>query len=124
GADLIVLSPGVPPLLEVAAARAAGVAVTGELELASRFVQAPLVAITGTNGKSTTTSLAGAMLAAGGRPTFVGGNLGVPLAEAVGTPAADTGGICVVEASSFQLETVERFRPLVGVLLNVTADHL
>jgi UDP-N-acetylmuramoylalanine--D-glutamate ligase len=123
-ADLVVLSPGVPALPEVAAARAAGVAITGELELAARFVQAPLVAITGTNGKSTTTSLCGAILAAGGRPTFVGGNLGVPLAEAVGTPAASAGGICVVEASSFQLETVEQLRPLVGVLLNVTADHL
>jgi UDP-N-acetylmuramoylalanine--D-glutamate ligase len=123
-ADLIVLSPGVPPLPEVAAARAAGVAVTGELELASRFVQAPLVAVTGTNGKSTTTTLCGAILAAGGRPTFVGGNLGVPLAEAVGTPAAGPGGICVVEASSFQLETVETMRPSAAVLLNVTADHL
>jgi UDP-N-acetylmuramoylalanine--D-glutamate ligase len=123
-ADLVVLSPGVPPLPEVAAARAAGVAITGELELAARFVQAPVVAITGTNGKSTTTTLCGAILAAGGRPTFVGGNLGVPLSEAVGTPPAGPGGVCVVEASSFQLETVERFRPLVGVLLNVTADHL
>jgi UDP-N-acetylmuramoylalanine--D-glutamate ligase len=123
-ADLVVLSPGVPPLPEVAAARAAGVAITGELELAARFVQAPVVAITGTNGKSTTTTLCGAILAAGGRPTFVGGNLGVPLSEAVGTPATGPGGVCVVEASSFQLETVERFRPLVGVLLNVTADHL
>jgi UDP-N-acetylmuramoylalanine--D-glutamate ligase len=124
GADVIVLSPGVPPLHQVVAARAAGVTVTGELELASRFVSATLVAITGTNGKSTTTSLTGDILAATGRPTFVGGNLGVPLAEAVGTPAAGAGGICVVEASSFQLETVEHFRPLVSVLLNITADHL
>jgi UDP-N-acetylmuramoylalanine--D-glutamate ligase len=123
-ADLIVLSPGVPPLPEVAAARAAGVVITGEMELASRFVQAPLVAITGTNGKSTTTTLCGAILAAGGRPTFVGGNLGIPLAEAVGTPAGGPGGICVVEASSFQLETVETMRPRAAVLLNVTADHL
>ena len=83
------LSPGVPPLPELAAARAAGVPVTGELELAARFVRAPLVAITGTNGKSTTTTLCGQMLAATGRPTFVGGNLGTPLAEAVGTPAAE-----------------------------------
>ena len=123
-ANLIVVSPGVPPLGELAAARAAGVMVTGELELASRFVEATLVAITGTNGKSTTTTLCGAILAVGGRPTFVGGNLGVPLAEAVGTPAAGLAGNCVVEVSSFQLETVERFRPRVGVLLNVTADHL
>jgi UDP-N-acetylmuramoylalanine--D-glutamate ligase len=123
-ADLIVLSPGVPEIPPLVAARQAGVAVTGEMELASRFVAAPLVAITGTNGKSTTTTLCGAMLAETGRPTFVGGNLGEPLCEAVGTPAAGAGGYCVVEASSFQLETVETFRPRVAVLLNITADHL
>jgi UDP-N-acetylmuramoylalanine--D-glutamate ligase len=123
GADLIVLSPGVPEIAPLRAARATGVAITGELELASRFVAAPLVAITGTNGKSTTTTLCGAILAETGRPTFVGGNLGEPLAEAVGTPAAGAGGICVVEASSFQLETVESFRPRVAALLNITADH-
>jgi UDP-N-acetylmuramoylalanine--D-glutamate ligase len=122
--DLIVLSPGVPALRQVEAARRAGVAITGELELAARFVAAPIVAITGTNGKSTTTTLTGAILAATGRPTFVGGNLGVPLAEAVDSAAAGAGGFCVVEASSFQLETIERFRPVVGVLLNITADHL
>src|SRR2546421_4629012 len=77
-ADLIVLSPGVPPLPEVADARGAGVAITGELELASRFIAAPLVAVTGTNGKSTTTSLCGAILEAGGRPTLVGGKPGGP----------------------------------------------
>ena len=124
GADLVVLSPGVPPLSEVAAARAAGVPITGELELAARFIRAPLVAITGTNGKSTTTTLAGEILAASGHPTFVGGNLGTPLAEAVGTPAAGPSGFVVVEVSSFQLETTERFRPTVGVLLNITPDHL
>jgi UDP-N-acetylmuramoylalanine--D-glutamate ligase len=123
-AELIVLSPGVPALRQVEAARAAGVAITGELELAARFVSAPIAAITGTNGKSTTTTLTGAILAATGRPTFVGGNLGVPLAEAVGSAAAGPEGFCVVEASSFQLETVERLRPLVAVLLNITADHL
>jgi UDP-N-acetylmuramoylalanine--D-glutamate ligase len=124
GADLIVLSPGVPDIPERAAARAAGVAITGELELASRFVTAPVVAVTGTNGKSTTTTLIGEMLRATGRPTFVGGNLGEPLAEAVDTPAAIAGGFCVVEASSFQLETVETFRPRVAALLNITPDHL
>jgi UDP-N-acetylmuramoylalanine--D-glutamate ligase len=122
--DLIVLSPGVPALPELAAARAAGVKITGELELASWFVQATVIAITGTNGKSTTTTLAGSMMKASGRPTFVGGNLGDPLANAVGTAAAAPGGACVVEASSFQLETVETFSPRVAVLLNVTADHL
>jgi len=80
GSDLIVLSPGVPEIAPLLAARRAGVAVTGELELGSRFVRgATLVGITGTNGKSTTTTLCGSMLAETGRPTFVGGNLGVPL---------------------------------------------
>jgi UDP-N-acetylmuramoylalanine--D-glutamate ligase len=124
GAELIVVSPGVPEIAELAAARAAGVAITGEMELASRFVAGTLVAITGTNGKSTTTTLVGNMLRATRRPTFVGGNLGEPLAEAVGTAAAGAGGYAVVEASSFQLETVDTFHPKVAVLLNVTADHL
>jgi UDP-N-acetylmuramoylalanine--D-glutamate ligase len=123
-ADLIVLSPGVPPLPEVEGARKRGATITGELELASWFVDAPVVAITGTNGKSTTTTLCGAILAANGRPTFVGGNLGAPFAEAVGTPAAEPGGTCILEVSSFQLETVESFRPQVAVLLNLTPDHL
>jgi UDP-N-acetylmuramoylalanine--D-glutamate ligase len=123
-AELIVLSPGVPEIPELVAARAAGVAVTGELELASRFIEATLIGITGTNGKSTTTTLAGAMTRASGRPTFVGGNLGDPLALAVGTPAGSLGGACVVEVSSFQLETVETFSPRVAVLLNITPDHL
>lgn len=124
GADLIVLSPGVPPLPVIEAARAKGIFVTGELELASWFIDATLVAITGTNGKSTTTTLCGAILGANGRPTFVGGNLGTPLAEAVGTRPARAGGTCVVEVSSFQLETVRNFRPQVAVLLNITPDHL
>jgi UDP-N-acetylmuramoylalanine--D-glutamate ligase len=124
GAELIVLSPGVPEIPELAAARGAGVAITGEMELASHFISSTLIAITGTNGKSTTTTLTGDMMRATGRQTFVGGNLGEPLAEAVPTRAGDARGICVVEASSFQLETVETFRPRVAVLLNITADHL
>jgi len=122
--DIIVLSPGVPPMPQIEAARAKGVLVTGELELASWFVESAMVAITGTNGKSTTTTLCGAMLGANGRPTFVGGNLGTPLSEAIGTFAARTGGACVVEVSSFQLETVRTFRPQVAVLLNISPDHL
>jgi len=114
----------VPEIPELAAARSAGVAITGEMELASRFVSSTLIAITGTNGKSTTTTLVGEMMRATGRPTFVGGNLGEPLAEAVPTRAGDARGICVVEASSFQLETVDTFHPRVAVLLNITADHL
>ncbi|MBI5481587.1 MAG: UDP-N-acetylmuramoyl-L-alanine--D-glutamate ligase [Deltaproteobacteria bacterium] len=122
--DLIVLSPGVPEIPEVVAARAAGVAVTGEIELAAGFVRAPMVGITGTNGKSTVTSLVGAILAATGRPTFAGGNLGDPLIAAVDTPAAAEGGHLVVELSSFQLETCQELRPAVAALLNVTPDHL
>ncbi len=124
GADIIVLSPGVPPMPQIEAARERGAFVTGELELASWFVDATVVAITGTNGKSTTTTLCGAILGANGRPTFVGGNLGTPLAEAIGTQPARAGGTCVVEVSSFQLETVRNFRPQVAVLLNITPDHL
>lgn len=123
GADLIVLSPGVsvssPPLR---AARARGIPIWSELELASRFVSAPIVAITGSNGKSTTTMLVGEMCRAAGRRTFVGGNLGVPLSEAA-APGAGWGEI-VVEVSSFQLETVVGFHPAVAALLNVTPDHL
>ena len=122
--DVIVLSPGVPPMPQVEAAWVKGAFVTGELELASWFVDATMVAVTGTNGKSTTTTLCGAILGANGRPTFVGGNLGTPLAEAVGTEPTRAGGTCVVEVSSFQLETVRHFRPQVAVLLNITADHL
>jgi UDP-N-acetylmuramoylalanine--D-glutamate ligase len=122
--DLIVLSPGVPEGPELSAARAAGVKITGELELASRFTQATIVGITGTNGKSTTTTLCGVMLKGTGRPTFVGGNLGTPLCEAVGTPATALGGLCVIEVSSFQAETFEFFRPQVAVLLNISPDHL
>lgn len=123
-ADVIVVSPGVPPIAELARAREQGVPILGELELAYRFVQAPVVAITGTNGKSTTTSLLGAMVAASGRPTFTGGNLGAPLVEAVGTEAAGPAGALVLELSSFQLETVERFHARVALLLNVSEDHL
>jgi UDP-N-acetylmuramoylalanine--D-glutamate ligase len=122
--DLIILSPGVPELPEIVAARRAGVAITGELEVGSWFNGGTIIAITGTNGKSTTTTLCGAILKASGSPTFVGGNLGEPLCEAVGTRAASPGGMSVVEVSSFQLETTETFHPRVAVLLNVTPDHL
>jgi len=123
-ADLIVVSPGVPMIPPLAAAVKAGVRVVGELELAAWFLRGTIVAITGTNGKSTTTTLCGSMLQATGAPTFVGGNLGDPLCGAVGTPAGRSGGYLVVEVSSFQAETVETFCPRVGVFLNLTADHL
>ncbi|HRI55202.1 MAG TPA: UDP-N-acetylmuramoyl-L-alanine--D-glutamate ligase, partial [Pseudomonadota bacterium] len=124
-ADLIVLSPGVPPTrAPIAAARAAGVAITGEIELASRFIAAPIVGITGTNGKSTVTSLCGAIAQACGRPSFCGGNLGTPLCTAIGTPAAAADGIVVVELSSYQLETAETLSCTAATVLNLTPDHL
>lgn len=121
--DLIIVSPGVPldiqPLRE---ARAAGVEVISEIELAFRFLRTPLIAVTGTNGKTTTTSLLGHVFAAAGKRAFVGGNIGTPLIEYVsaGQPAE----YVICEISSFQLEAIERFRPAISVLLNITEDHL
>ena len=123
GADLIVLSPGVPiELPELTRAREAGVPVIGELELASRWLRGSMVAITGTKGKSTTTTLVGRMLEAAGRRVLVGGNIGVPLSAQVEASTEDT--VHVVEASSFQLETTDRFHPRVSALLNFSPDHL
>ena len=120
-ADLVVVSPGIPLTIPaIAAARAAGVPVRGEIEVAFREVNAPLVAITGTNGKSTTTTVAGDIFRAWGRATFVGGNLGTPLIEAVD----GNWDYLVAELSSFQLEAIEAFRPRYGLLLNISADHL
>ncbi len=122
-AEMIVLSPGVPHTLPVLqAARNRGIPVIGETELAARFIRQPIVAVTGTNGKTTTTELVGAMLAASGRRVFVGGNIGRPLIGYV--DAGMTAEIVVAEVSSFQLDTIESFRPAVGVLLNITPDHL
>lgn len=121
--DLIVLSPGVPhTMAEVQAAIAAGVPVIGEIELASRFIDQPIIAVTGTNGKTTTTTLIGHMLATCGLNVFVGGNIGNPLIEY--TEARPTADRVVVEISSFQLDTIQTFRPHIGVLLNITEDHL
>ncbi|MGD8858632.1 MAG: UDP-N-acetylmuramoyl-L-alanine--D-glutamate ligase [Myxococcales bacterium] len=122
--DRIVVSPGVPPLPALDAAERAGVPVVSEIELASAFIEGTLVGITGTNGKSTVTSLVGEMCQRSGRPTFVGGNLGTPLIDVVGTDAAGPGGVTVVELSSFQLERVDRLRVNAAALLNVTDDHL
>lgn len=119
-ADLIVLSPGVPWQPELDAAARAGVPVIGELDLASRRLTAPIVAVGGTNGKSTTTTLVGELLSAAGRRVFVGGNLGTPASEAVGRDYD----VIVLEVSSFQLERAPSFRPKVSILLNVTEDHL
>jgi UDP-N-acetylmuramoylalanine--D-glutamate ligase len=123
GQDLIVVSPGVPvdaaPLVQ---ARAAGEPVIGEIELAAQNLPGEIVAITGSNGKTTTTTLAGEILAAGGFPVSVGGNIGTPAISLVERSTRQT--IVVLEVSSFQLETIQTFRPKVAVVLNVTPDHL
>jgi len=123
GQDLIVVSPGVPvdapPLVQ---ARSLGETVIGEIELAAQFLPGPMVAITGSNGKTTTTTLAGEVVAAGGRRTLVGGNIGTPAISLVAQAAPDA--VTVLEVSSFQLETIQNFRPKVAVVLNITPDHL
>jgi UDP-N-acetylmuramoylalanine--D-glutamate ligase len=123
GQDLIVVSPGVPsdsPAL--VQARAMGEPVIGEIELGYRFLPGPIVAITGSNGKTTTTTLIGKIIAGGGYPTMVGGNIGTTAISLVETATPDT--FVVLEVSSFQLETIEKFRPKIAVVLNVTPDHL
>src|SRR6202043_2781274 len=123
GQDLIVVSPGVPvdaPLL--VQARAMGEAVIGEIELAAQFLPGPIVAITGSNGKTTTTTLLGEIMTAAGFPALVGGNIGTPAISLAQRAQPET--VIVLEISSFQLETIQTFRPKVAVVLNVTPDHL
>jgi UDP-N-acetylmuramoylalanine--D-glutamate ligase len=123
GAELVVVSPGVPlDAPQLVRARRAGIPIIGEIELAWRALEADTIAITGTNGKTTTTALTGALLAEQHRAVLVGGNIGTPLALHALTFPAD--GIVVCEVSSFQLETTEEFQPRVAVVLNVTPDHL
>jgi UDP-N-acetylmuramoylalanine--D-glutamate ligase len=121
--DLIVASPGVPfdspPLVQ---ARAQGVPVIGEVELAAQFLAGRIVAITGSNGKTTTTTLAGEVLDAGGNQVLVGGNIGTPVISMVAHATPDT--YNVLEISSFQLETIQSFHPTIAVVLNITPDHL
>ena len=122
-ADLIVVSPGVSHTIEpIVQARGRGIPVIGEVELASRFIKEPIIAVTGTNGKTTTTELLGRMLINSGLKVFVGGNIGNPLIEYV--TKEQPAQIVVAEISSFQLDTIEAFRPRVSVLLNITSDHL
>lgn len=122
-AELIVVSPGVPLALEpFRRARAAGVEVIGEMELAARFLRGRLVGITGSNGKTTTTALTGELLARAGLETQVGGNIGTPLISLVESSTDET--LTVVEASSFQLEAVSRLRFFAATILNITPDHL
>jgi UDP-N-acetylmuramoylalanine--D-glutamate ligase len=121
--DLIVPSPGVPPTMPaLAAARVIGIPVWSEMELAWRFLRGHLVCITGSNGKTTTTSLIGHILETAGLPVQVAGNIGTPLISRV--DVSSDAGFTVVEASSFQLESISAFRPDIAVLLNITPDHL
>lgn len=121
--DLIVVSPGVPmDLPQLVAAKQAGVEIISEIELAARFIDVPIAAITGTNGKTTTTTILGAIFKHNGYHPFVGGNIGTPLIELAESP-----GIVdqvVAEISSFQLEWITSFRPAVAALLNLSEDHL
>ncbi|MBZ5511648.1 MAG: UDP-N-acetylmuramoyl-L-alanine--D-glutamate ligase [Acidobacteriia bacterium] len=121
--DLIVVSPGVPTdVPQLAQARAMGIPVIGEIELASRFLKGHIVAITGSNGKTTTTALAGDVIAWGGYESQVGGNIGTAAISLVADATDDT--YNVLEVSSFQLETIQTFHPEIAVVLNVTPDHL
>jgi UDP-N-acetylmuramoylalanine--D-glutamate ligase len=121
--DLIVVSPGVPfDVPQLVHARELGIPVIGEVELAARFIKGHIVAITGSNGKTTTTTLTGEIISAGGRKTLVGGNIGTPAITFVDRAKDDTW--VVLEISSFQLETIETFHPQIAVVLNVTPDHL
>lgn len=121
--DLIVVSPGVPlDTPELAQVKSFGLPVIGELELAARFLKGKTAAITGSNGKTTTTSLLGAILTQAGFPTLVGGNIGVPVIALIDQSKDDTWS--VLEVSSFQLESTEQFHPNIAVILNITPDHL
>ena len=121
--DLIVVSPGVPlNTPELAQVKSFGLPVIGELELAARFLKGRTLAITGSNGKTTTTALVGEILQKSGVPTLVGGNIGVPVVELIDQSTDETWS--VLEVSSFQLESTERFHPRIAVILNITPDHL
>src|ERR1700758_909572 len=121
--DLIVVSPGVPlDTPELVQVRHFGLPIIGEIELAARFLKGKTLAITGSNGKTTTTTLVGEILKAAGLPTLVGGNIGVPVVALIEESTDETWS--VLEVSSFQLETTEQFHPAIAVILNITPDHL
>ena len=123
GYDLIVLSPGVPPELPwLEEARAAGIPVVGELEVAAPFIRRRLIAVSGTNGKTTTTTLVGELLAASGLRPLVGGNIGTPALDLLSRQ--EEADLLVLEVSSFQLDTAPSFHPQAAALLNLTPDHL
>ncbi len=120
-ADLIAVSPGVSLDCEpLRRAASCGIPLLGEIEIAAREINVPIIGVTGTNGKSTVTSLIGKIMQAWNKKIFVGGNLGTPLIEAC---SAELDGV-VVELSSFQLETIDQFHPAIGLLLNLSPDHL
>jgi UDP-N-acetylmuramoylalanine--D-glutamate ligase len=121
--ELIVVSPGVPSNVDpLQHARRLGIPVIGEIELTARYLQGHIVGITGSNGKTTTTTLTGEIIASGGRKTLVGGNIGTPAITFVEHSSPDTW--VVLEISSFQLESIETFHPHISAILNVTPDHL
>ncbi|MEW6056720.1 MAG: UDP-N-acetylmuramoyl-L-alanine--D-glutamate ligase [Bdellovibrionota bacterium] len=122
-ADLIVLSPGVPSNIEpLVEAKNAGVPITNDIEIATSFIKSPIIAVTGTNGKTTTTALIGDMLKNDGKKVFVGGNIGIPVLDLFLEETQPD--VVVLEVSSFQLETVETFKPAVCVFTNLEPDHL
>jgi UDP-N-acetylmuramoylalanine--D-glutamate ligase len=121
--DLIVVSPGVPlSTPELSTVRALGIPIIGEFELGTQFLQGQVIAITGSNGKTTTTTLIGEIFKASGKPTLVGGNIGRPVVDMVAEANTETWS--VLEVSSFQLETIETFQPRIALVLNITPDHL
>ncbi|MBW2016710.1 MAG: UDP-N-acetylmuramoyl-L-alanine--D-glutamate ligase [Deltaproteobacteria bacterium] len=121
--DWIIVSPGVPlDMAPLRKAREAGIPVTGEMDLASRLVDVPILGVTGTNGKSTATAFLGFMLERAGRKVFVGGNIGTPLMDFVGRKVSAD--LAVVEVSSFQLDAMDRFHPALSLILNISPDHL
>ena len=122
-ADLIIISPGVPhTILPIKKAKKRNIPVWSEIELAGRFINEPIIAVTGTNGKTTTTTLLGKMIEDSGLKPFVGGNIGNPLIEYVDNK--EKADVVVAELSSFQLDTIDTFKPAVSVLLNITEDHM
>ena len=123
GADMVIPSPGVPPYNDIlTAAVRKKIPLISEIELAYWFLKKPVIAVTGTNGKTTTTSLLGEIFTRAGKPVFVGGNIGNPLIEYAGTSQKED--FVIAEISSFQLQWIEKFHPFVSIVLNVTCDHI
>ena len=123
GIDLVVVSPGVAPDIPLLAeARREGVEIISDIELASRFMTEPILAVAGTNGKTTTATLLGKVFEDAGKEVFVGGNIGTPVLDSV--ESEEPHEFSVMEVSSFQLEGINKFRPHAAILLNITEDHL